>query len=144
MALTLQRVEAPDDVGGGDRRTVVEAGFGPQRERHGAAIGRQRHRARDQPVRAVGLVVGRLQKRVEQFEQAGGGRAGEDQRIERIERARRGEADLAALRRVGVDVVEMIEIRLIFRRAIGRVGIDIGFEGGGGSGPQRQRQAHRV
>jgi len=111
----------------------IEKLAAPEDPRAKPAVELKRHPITD-------LVVGRLEQRVEQLEQPVGRRAGEDQRIERVERARRRQPDHTALGRVGVDVVEVLEIRRVFGCAVGRVAVE---PGGGAEAREANDQCDR-
>ncbi len=113
VALLLQRIEGEDDVIGRDRRAVGELRLRSHLEHDGPLVGRNIAAFRDEPVDRVRLVHGARHQAVEQVFEPLRRVALEDEVVEAVERldaagARRGE--FAALRRVRVDVVEMLEV----------------------------------
>ena len=118
----LEHVERPDDVLDGDRLAVMP--FRPRVETVGGrreivrmlvGVGQQRV--------AGARLVGRLlhQRVVEQAaaetREAGGRRALDDIGIEAVETAGCDCVERAALRRVGIDVIVVLEVVAVFRRA---------------------------
>ena len=88
---------------------------GADAERHGHQVGGDLDRLGDEAVVAVGLVGGARHQAVErQLAHALGSVALEDERIEAVEGVERAGADRdqpAALRRLRIDVVEVLEVR---------------------------------
>ena len=124
-----------------ERDAVVEAGLGPQQEAVGESIGRYPHSARHQPIHRVGLIVRRR-------EEGRGGHQGRKRRVDTeravalededvegvegeevlVELPRRPELrEQAAFRRVGIDVIEMLETGGIFEIAEDRHAVAFGF-----------------
>ena len=133
MPLLLERLEREHDVVRRHRRAVGELGLGPQVERDRQAVGRPHRRARDQAVDGIRLVVGAHHQAVEQQRQALRGVALQDEGVEAVERQRRAGAhlrDAPALRRVRIDVVEMLEVRRILQVAEGRDAVPLDAVGG--------------
>ena len=88
-----------------------------------AAIGRQFGGVRDETIDRVGLVGGPRHQRVEQKVEPLRRIALQDERVEAVERRARRRADhrqAPALRRVGIDPLEMLEVGRILELAEGR------------------------
>ena len=81
-----------------------------------------------------GLVLGFGTEAVVEQERAGGGDALEDKGVEVVVGADRGEADLAGLGRVGVDVVEVGEVGRVLGVAVESLGVGAVDHGVGESG----------
>ena len=109
----------------GQLRAVVKARLGPHREAIGELVGRNLHRLRGEAIHRVRLVAGARHQRRKGQVHALRALALEDEGVERIE----GEEGLIvgatdgierkqpALRRIRIDVVEMLEVGGIFQVA---------------------------
>lgn len=123
----LQRVERILDVRRGDGFSVREARARIQMERDRQAVRRDGDVVREQAVRGGGLVGAARRQALEQQVDSGRRVAAHRERIELVERrepVRVREHERAALRRVGVHVVEMREARRILRLAVLRDRVD--------------------
>ena len=123
MALLLEDVEAEDHVGRGHWRAIGEPGFGAHAEGDGAAVRGKLRRVRDEAVDGVRLVHVARHQGVEQQVKALGGITLQDEVVEAVEGiARRGadERQAPALGGVGVDPVEVLEVRGNLEIAEGR------------------------
>jgi hypothetical protein len=98
------------DVLGGDRRPIVKSRLGPQGERHRRAVGRHLDARRDEAVQGVGLIERAYHQRIENQLDAFDRDALEDERVQAIEGIDSVQPERAALRGVGVDVVEVLEV----------------------------------
>ena len=117
--------------------------LGPHREAVGELVGRNPHRLRRKPVHRVGFVVGARHQRIKGQLHALGAFALEDEGVERIERleglivgaGRRDRRKQTALRRIRIDVVEMLEVGRVFQVAEHRHAVHLGaaIVGGGGA-----------
>ncbi|WP_175015988.1 hypothetical protein [Burkholderia lata] len=141
--LALQRVERELDVVGGDAIAVREARARIQVERDRTAIRRDVDVVGKQSVRGRRLVRAAGREALEQHVDARRGVAAHRERVELVERrqpVRVREHERAALRRVGVDVVEMLEARRIFRLAVLRNGVGRVRSGRGQHRLQREQR----
>ena len=118
-AVLLERLHREDHVTDRDRFAVVVARGGAQAERGVAEIARMRHRFRDQPVFGRHFVERGREQRIRDHAGAGGDRPFEpgDDLVEIVERAHGHESHGACLRRLRVDVIEMLEVRRVFELA---------------------------
>ncbi len=122
----FQRVHRPDHVRGGDLLAVVKASFRPQAVTRLRVVFRIPRRVGDQPVFGGWLV----ERGGEQGLVVGGdpgGLAAVSIGIEAVERADRVKPELSALRRVWIDVIEVREVRRIFKLAEQRQPVPPGF-----------------
>ncbi|ESS39765.1 hypothetical protein P355_3479 [Burkholderia cenocepacia KC-01] len=141
--LALQRVERKLDVVGRDAIAVREAGARIQVERDRTAVRGDVDVVGQQPVGGRRFVGTAGREALEQHVDAGRGVAAHRERIELVERrqsARIREHERAALRRVGVHVVEMLEARRILRLAVLRDGVG---RVRGRRGQHRMQRQHR-
>ena len=134
VALLLEDFEREGGVMGGERAPVVESDAWPHQEPVGQAIRGNAHGARGKAVERVRLVGGARHQAAKGELHALRAVALEDEDIERIE----GEKVLikdavrpdlregAALGRVRLDIVEMLEARRIFQVAEGRHAVTLG------------------
>ena len=120
VALGLEGLEGPDHVLDRDRRAVLPARLGPQREDHPGAILRHLDALGDQAVFRERLVQVADRQGVEQQSEAGGIVALEDELVEIVEGADRRQGQRAAFGRVRVSVVEMGEVGAVFELAVHR------------------------
>ena len=128
MALVLQRIQRPRHVVRGERRAVVEFGFGPQGKTIGQTVVGDADALCRQPVHCIGLVTRARHERGERGVHAEGARAFQNVGVKRIEGEKgavvaaaryRFRID-AALGRVRIDVFEMRKIRRVGEIAEGR------------------------
>ncbi len=134
MALVLENFQGEGHVVGGERAAVVKLDAGPHQEAIGEPVLGYLHRAGCKPVQAIRLVLGRCHQAREGELHALGAIAPEDETVERIEGEKilvvgAGRSDMgehAALRRIGLDIVEMLEVRRIFEIAEGRHAMALG------------------
>ena len=118
VRLLLEHVERELDVGRRHRRAVGEARLGAQLEAVAELVGADSDRARQQAVERIRLVAVAAHQRVEHCRHARRAVAALGEDVERVEGVEvlvaRGRGDLqrqqAALRRVGIDVGEALEI----------------------------------
>ena len=128
MTLFLEGQVGEGDVFGRQRRAVVPARLGPQREGEDVAVGRDRHRFGKQAVERVGLVERPRHQRVVAHLHARRRVAARHEAVQRVEGrdvlvvlpVGRREIERAAFRRVRVEIAEMGEVRRIFEIAEGR------------------------
>lgn len=118
MPLAAQRLEGKHHVIGGDRRTVVEAGFGAKREDDPGAVGRRRDPLGDEPVSGGCLVLGVGEQRLEGETEARRRNAFENVGVEVVEGADRRKPHVAALRGMRIDVIEMGKAGRVFELAV--------------------------
>jgi hypothetical protein len=126
-ALLAHHVEGVDHVVGGDRLTVVPACLRAQVEDDPRAILGHLHRLGEQAVTGERLVSRSHGQRIVETTDAGHGLALDDEGVEGVEAADVGEAHVATLRRIGVDVVEMREVGRVFRAAVHGQGMHQGL-----------------
>ena len=119
----LVHVEAVDHVLGRDRRAVVPARLVAKLEGHRGIVGRIGRPFGDQPIGGRRLFEAVVHQALIDEPEPAGGLALVEHRVQAIERADIGHAHQAALRRVGVHVVEMLEVGRVFRRADQRDGV---------------------
>ena len=106
----LEELEGVDDVVGGDRRAVGEAGFRAESETDGGPVRRHVDALGKQAVERERLIeVAREQRLVDVLADAFGPCAAGDEDIEAVEGAERAEAQTAALRCLRIDVGEVGE-----------------------------------
>ena len=117
-AMGAYGLQAEDDVVHGHRRAVGEARLGPERERHPGAVLGHLDRLGEQAIQGEGLVPDPLQQGLGVEVGAGGGRALDDVAVQGIERTDDGQAQGAALGRVGIDVVQVAEVGRVFGLAV--------------------------
>ena len=152
MALFLQRVQREGDVMRGQLRTVVETRLGSHREAIGELVGRNPHRFCGKAVHRVGLVVRARHQRIKTQLHALGALTLEDEGVERIEGlerlivgpGRRDRGKQPSLRRVRIDVVEMVEVGRIFQIAEHRQPVRLGAVSGRGDAGAKLRGAERA
>ena len=119
VRLLLEDVQRKGDVGGGQPRAVGEARLRAQQEAVGQLVRGIAHRAREQAVDRIGLVAVAAHQGVERRRHARRAVALLGKNVQRVERvevlvaARVGDLQRqqAALRRVGIDIGEALEIR---------------------------------
>ena len=117
LLLVGEHLERPDDVVRGDRLTVVPSGVLAQAVGDGGIVGGEFQRLGDQSVFRRWFVERTGHQRVvDEAEPERRRPLGRDD-VQGIERAGVRQADQPALRRIRIDVVEVLEIRGIFRRA---------------------------
>ena len=114
-ALLLQGLPGEHHVVDGDRTPVVEPRLGSQREGDRGPVVRHRDGLGDQPVERERLVPCPLEQALEHQMPAMRRHALDQERVEVVERPAHRAAQLAPLRRVGVDVVEVAEIGSVFQ-----------------------------
>ena len=159
MPLRLQRLEGPDDVVGGDGGAVVEFRLRPERVRDPRPVGGRLDGLGDLAVLGERLVERLDGERVEDLADRRRRVALQDERIQVVERPDRGQLDLPALRRVRVDVLEVLEAGPVLEVAVHRervagrrfrLGAGAGERGrqGGGEhqkcGKHGDQAAHRI
>ena len=123
MTLLLQRLEGEHHVVGGDRAAVAELRLRPELEGHRHAVVGDLGALRDEAVDRVGFVRCAGHQRIEQEVEALRRVTLENEIVEAVEGGDAAPADQgegAALRRVGIDVVEMIEVGGVGEIAEGR------------------------
>ncbi len=134
MTLVLEDFQRERDVVGGERAAVVECDAGPHEEVVGEPILRNPHRARGEPIHGIGLVRGARHQACESELHALRAVTLEDEAVERVEGEKvliegAGRSDMgkrAALGRIRVDVVEMLEVSRIFEVAERRHAVPLG------------------
>ena len=133
MALVFQRIQRPCHVMRGERRAVVEFGFGAQGKTIGQTVVGDADALGCKPVHRVGLVARTRHERGECGVHAEGARAFQNVRIKRVEGEKgavvaatrhRFRID-AALRRGCIDVIEVRKISRIGKIAKGRHAVAI-------------------
>ena len=136
VPLLLEDFQREGNIVGGERAAVVELDARPHQETAGEPIRRYLHGARSQPVQGIGLVRSCRHQACEGELHALRAVALEDEAVERIESvevlverpARPDMGEHAALRRIRVDVIEMLEVRGIFEIAECRHAVAFGSE----------------
>ena len=113
----LVDIEAVDDVLGGDRLAVMPARLVAKLERHRGEVRRVGSPLGDQPVGRGRLFEAILHQGLVNEAETGCGFTLVEDRVQTIEGADIGHAHEAALRRVRVHIVEMLEVGRVFRRA---------------------------
>ena len=152
MALFLQRGQREGDVMRSQLRAVMEPRLGTHREAIGQLVRRDLHRFRGEAVHRVRLVIGARHQRREGQVHALRALALQNVGVERIEGEkglvvgahRRDDRKQPALRRVDIDVVEMVEVGGIFQVAERRDAVSLGAASAAAaaascSGAQRRR-----
>ena len=112
LALGGQGFERPDDVIGANRHTVVPTGFGPHVEDHPRAVVRNFHGFRNESVLGKRLIVAGRKQGFNRT-RTGGVSFGYEL-MKTVKRPARGSSQGTAFRRIGIDIVKMLEIRAIF------------------------------
>ncbi len=128
VTLLLEDVERESDVMRGERTAVVKPGAGSHQKAAAEPILGYLHGARGQPVHGVRLVLGAYHQAREGQLHSLRAVAFEDEAVERIEGEKilvvgAGRPDVgehAALARIGIDIVEMLEVGVILQVAEGR------------------------
>jgi hypothetical protein len=138
-----QQTEGEDHVVRRDRMPVVETRFRPQIEGGPGPVFRHFDALGHQSVLGEFLVGGRGHQRV--IDQAGTrrGHAADSEGVQIVEGAERALGEAAALGGVGVDIVEMGEVRAVFRLAMhGEAVAARGFRGLGLGNLRPGRRGH--
>ena len=112
-ALFLQSLEREDRVIGGDWRAIVPFGRGTQIENHPRTVFRKLHCLGNQSVLGVGIIRRRRHQRLDC--RAWARVAFDNERVEAVERADRVQPERAALRRCGIHIAQLLEIRPVLR-----------------------------
>ena len=152
MPVRLEQLVGEGGVLGGQRRAVVETRLGPEHEFEAVAVLGNGDAFGQQPVDRVRLIERERHQRIETHLHARRRIAARHEAVQRVEGldvlieepVGRREIEKPALRRVGVDIVEMREIRRIFQVAEGREPVQLLARRAGRedfSGKQRRGEA---
>src|SRR5215831_8203870 len=134
VALVLEDFQRKGDIVSGERAAVVEGDAGAHQKTVGQPVRGYLHRTSGKAVEGIRLVIGARHQAREGELHALRAVAPEDEDVERIEGEKvliegPGGSDLgerAALGRIGVDVVEMLEVGRIFEIAESRTPMALG------------------